>query len=232
MTGGSRVGRRSVYTGDMDLDSDLIGETTIDPGAGASAAKFRRQRYIVVPRLIDASLAAFFWSYVHTKFASRLIAVGDRMAPITPGGYGDPTFDGLLEFLRPRIEEHLGLALHPTFSYFRFYGRRDKVRPHRDRPACEISVSLNVGQTPADPWRIHLSGPSGPAAALLGPGDALLYRGLEIAHWRDAYEGRELVQLTLHYVDRDGPHADQKFDRRPTLMRPPSTRRPFLASAD
>jgi hypothetical protein len=23
----------------------------------------------------------------------------------------------------------------------------------------------------------------------------------------------------LHYVDRDGPHAEEKFDRRPSLMR-------------
>jgi hypothetical protein len=28
------------------------------------------------------------------------------------------------------------------------------------------------------------------------------------------------VQVFLHYVDRYGPHAGQKFDGRKTLMRP------------
>jgi hypothetical protein len=55
------------------------------------------------------------------------------------------------------------------------------------------------------------------------PGDALLYRGIDLFHWRDAYPGEALVQVFLHYVDRDGPHADRKFDGRPTLMRPAQT---------
>jgi hypothetical protein len=56
-------------------------------------------------------------------------------------------------------------------------------------------------------------------AAELRPGDALLYRGMELFHWRDAYRGEALVQVFLHYVDRDGPHTEQKFDGRSSLMR-------------
>ena len=29
------------------------------------------------------------------------------------------------------------------------------------------------------------------------------------------------MQVFLHYVDRNGPHAGEKFDTRKTLMRPP-----------
>jgi len=32
------------------------------------------------------------------------------------------------------------------------------------------------------------------------------------------YQEEALVQVFLHYVDRDGPHADQKFDGRPSLI--------------
>ena len=56
--------------------------------------------------------------------------------------------------------------------------------------------------------------------ASLSPGDALLYRGIDCFHWREPYLGSRLVQVFLHYVDRDGPHAGQKFDGRKTLMRP------------
>ena len=201
-------------------DQAGVVSAVVDAGAGGGAETFRRDGRVVVGGLIDALLARFFWSYVHTKFASRLLNAGDAAAPTTPGGYGDPAFDGLLEFLRPRIEAEVGLALSPTYSYFRFYKHGDQLKRHRDRPACEISVSLNVGQSPAEPWPLHLAGAAGPAAAMLGPGDALVYRGIEVAHWREPYQGRELVQVFLHYVDRDGPHADQRFDGRSTLMRP------------
>jgi hypothetical protein len=191
-----------------------------------AADYFRERSYVVTPNLIDAALADFFWSYVHTKFASLLLGPGGRLAPDSLGGYGDPAFDGLLEYLRPGIEQRCGLTLHPTYSYFRLYRKGNTLKRHRDRPACEISVSLNIGQSPAEPWPIYVEGPLGRAhAALLTPGDAIIYRGVECLHWRDAYAGNRLVQVFLHYVDHRGPYADQKFDGRRTLMRGPTQAR-------
>jgi hypothetical protein len=193
----------------------------LDRAEPASPGDVLERGYAVVPRLIDAALAEFFWSYVHTKFASLLLGPGGSVSPDSLGGYGDPAFDGLLEYLRPDIEARCGLSLHPTYSYFRLYRHGNALSRHRDRPACEISVSLNVGQSPADPWPIIVEGTSGEAhAVLLSPGDALIYRGVDCFHWRDAYAGDQLVQVFLHYVDRYGPHAGQKFDGRKTLMRP------------
>ena len=100
------------------------------PPAGGPDA-FRRQGYVVVPNLIEPALVEFFWSYVHTKFASLLLTAGDPQVPNTPNGYGDPAFDGLLEYLRQKIEAHSGLALHPTYSYFRLYKRGDVLKRHR-----------------------------------------------------------------------------------------------------
>ncbi len=181
---------------------------------------FGRQGYVVLPRLIEPALADFLWSYVHTKFGSMLVTSSDRAVPNTPAAYGDPTFDGLLEFLRPRIETSAGLALYPTYSYLRLYKRGDVLRRHRDRPACEISVTLNLGQIPAEPWPIYVERDARPYPASLSPGDALLYRGCDCFHWRQGYQGARLAQVFLHYVDRNGPHADQKYDGRMTLMRP------------
>ena len=181
---------------------------------------FGRRGYLVVPRLIESTLAEFLRSYVHTKFACLLLSSGDRGVPNTPSCYGDMAFDGLLEYLRPRIEQISGLALHPTYSYFRLYKRGDVLRRHRDRPACEISVTLNLGQTSPEPWPVYVERDAGPYEASLYPGDALIYRGCDCFHWRDAYPGIQLAQVFLHYVDRNGPNAEEKFDRRQTLMRP------------
>ena len=82
------------------------------------------------------------------------------------------------------------------------------------------SLSLNIGQRPAEPWPLWVESERESYSASLLPGDALLYRGIDLFHWRDAYQGEVLVQVFLHYVDHDGPYADKKFDGRPTLMRP------------
>lgn len=190
----------------------------IDRTSAAGPEIFGRLGYLVIPKLIEPALADFFWSYVHTKFAGLLLSGGDRQVPNTPSGYGDPAFDGLLEHLRPRVEERSGLALYPTYSYFRLYKHGDVLKRHRDRPACEISISLNIGETPAEPWPLYVEGSAGPFAALLAPGDALLYRGIDLFHWREVYEGKRLVQVFLHYVDRNGPNANRKYDERKTLM--------------
>jgi hypothetical protein len=183
-------------------------------------AAFARDGYALLPALIEPPLTAFLWSYVHTLLASRRMKLGDRLAPTTPSVYGDPAFDGLLEYLRPRIEAATALRLTPTYSYVRLYKRGDGLRRHRDRAACEISVSLNLGQAPGEPWPLMLQRAAGPVAARLQPGDGLLYRGPRIAHWREPYQGDELGQAFLHYVDRDGPHAHLKFDGRTRLMAP------------
>jgi len=168
--------------GNNDIMSSSLGGrleihgSNVFPEAGP--ATFSRQRYLVIPQLLDPALVAFFWSYAQTKFASRLLTT-DRQVPMTPGAYGDPAFDGLVEYLRPRVEVHSGLRLLPTYSYFRMYKRGDVLERHRDRPACEISVTLNIGQKPLSPWPIYVQGEGEPNGAELKPGDALIYRGLE-----------------------------------------------------
>jgi len=204
----------------VNLGTNVRSEASGKDRATADAEMFARAGYLVVPRLIEPALADYFWSYVHTKFASLLLNVGDPQVPHTPADYGDPAFDGLLEYLRPYIERHAGLALYPTYSYFRLYKRGDILKRHRDRPACEISVTLNLGQTPEEPWPIYVERDAGPYAARLMPGDALLYRGCDCDHWREPFAGSQLAQVFLHYVDRNGPHSAEKFDRRRTLMRP------------
>jgi hypothetical protein len=184
----------------------------------ADQGAFGRQAYLLLPALLEPALVDFLWSYVHTKFACRLLSL--EQVTNTLFAYGDPAFDGLLEYLRPRIEEYSGLSLSPTYSYFRLYKHGDSLERHRDRPACEVSVSVNIGQAPSDAWPLYVEGSAGPYGAFLSPGDGLLYRGIDLFHWREPFQGNRLVQVFLHYVDRNGPHADQKFDGRMTLMRP------------
>jgi hypothetical protein len=182
--------------------------------------EFSRRGYAVLPQLTAPALTGFLWNYIHTKFACGLLIWGDALVPMTPACYGDSATDGLLEHVQARVEAVTGCSLLPTYSYLRIYKTGDDLKSHRDRPACEFSLSLNIGQTPADPWPIFVESEGGWREVRLSPGDALLYRGIDLFHRRERYCGRQLVQVFLHYVDAAGPHAAEKFDGRASLMLP------------
>lgn len=44
--------------------------------------------------------------------------------------------------------------------------------------------------------------------------------------------GRQLAQAFLHYVDRHGPYANEKFDGRQSLMRPPVSKKSVVKDAE
>jgi len=76
-----------------------------------------------------------------------------------------------------------------------------------------------------DEWSIFLE-PSGEVGKKgleinLKPGDMLMYRGCELEHWREAFEGTDCGQVFLHYNDASGKDAKtNKFDKRPIIGLP------------
>lgn len=137
----------------------------------------------------------------------------DDQCPISEAIHGCITFDKLLEDLLPHFEQHCGKRLYPTYSYARLYKPGEELKKHTDRPACEISATLTLGFE-GDVWSIYMAGNK----VDMQVGDAVLYRGMEIEHWREKYvEGQWQAQVFLHYVDADGPHANEKYDGRNKL---------------
>jgi hypothetical protein len=174
---------------------------------------FERDRYLVLSSLLREPDLTQFYGHARKKAQSGQMGSGDEQVPGTPCSYGDLIMDGLLNTLLPKIEEASGLSLLPTYSYFRVYKRGDALARHVDRPSCEIIVSLCLGFEEGKAWPIWIEAPGGAVPVSLNAGDALLYRGIECPHWRDALEGSCQAQVFLHYVDRNGPCAEWKFDK-------------------
>ena len=57
------------------------------------------------------------------------------------------------------------------------------------------------------------------------PGDAVLYKGNELFHWRDPYQGTEQINAFFFFVRAKGPKAVLKYDTRPMLGMGPETRK-------
>lgn len=106
----------------------------------------------------------------------------------------------------------LNKKLFPTYTYARIYKKGSVLPPHIDRDACEISVTLNLSKDTE--WPIYFGEPGKIEVPVeLLPGEAAVYLGREITHWRNEYQGEQQVQVFLHYVDSMGPFAFRENDK-------------------
>ena len=123
--------------------------------------------------------------------------------------YTDPLMDSLLVNKTSLMEKETGLELFPTYSFWRMSSELADLKRHKDRPSCEVSVTVMIDSDKTK-WPIFMEGEE----INLEPGDAVIYLGCELEHWRDEFKGDWHAQTFLHYVDKNGPHADFKFDKR------------------
>jgi alkylated DNA repair dioxygenase AlkB len=138
----------------------------------------------------------------------------DPHAPNSPAIYN---FKSFLELLCEKTNEVANLIeeqVLPTYTYARIYKNGEVLARHRDRPACEISLTINIGNDA--PWVISIQKPSGEEVDLnLQQGDAMLYLGCIADHWRNTpFSGQNYSQVFLHYVRSNGPNAWAYFDKR------------------
>jgi hypothetical protein len=175
--------------------------------------------YTKVPNFLDdlstETTAIYMQNIVHRGFYLGESSEGVRSAYQM---YADPLAEILLEKMRPRVEEVVGKRLYPTYSFFRVYVKGDILEKHIDRPSCEYSVTVNIANE-GGLWPIYMESNEGVVSSfMLNPGDAVIYKGCEIPHWRKSEESTVATgQLMFHYVDRDGEFSSYKFDKRPGL---------------
>lgn len=136
-------------------------------------------------------------------------SIRDEQCPTSPSFYGIFN-DESLAFL-PFIEELTGKQLYPTYTYARLYRSNELLLPHKDRDECEYSFTLSI-KTDKDTWPFYLETDNGIEEILLNDGDMLIYKGVKNLHWRMRFENQYQYQAFFHYVDKDGPYADKKYD--------------------
>ncbi len=178
---------------------------------------FKEDKYLVVKSFIPDPLLRVAYNYALMLVKLGKTKKGDWRFPGTPILKHDLLMETLLEEVRPKVELATGTKLYPTYAYGRVYKKGDSLGKHKDRSACEVSVTLTLGLDGSTRWPIYLNGPKGVSEIYLNPGDALLYRGCEVEHWRESFDGEHQVQVFLHYVEQNGPKAEWRFDKRPQL---------------
>jgi hypothetical protein len=125
----------------------------------------------------------------------------------------DALFDKLIDDLLPVVESYSGCELLKTYYFCRSYSEGNILPVHTDRNACEISLTICLGYE-KQPWPLWiLDKDEHPQSIILMPGDALLYKGIEVPHWRSKNIYGSCLQVFLHYVNKNGPYAIHENDR-------------------
>jgi hypothetical protein len=114
--------------------------------------------------------------------------------------YYYPPYRYIHSQIRMKIEKIIGKKLFDTYFYDRFYFPGQRLFPHTDRNACEISVTLHISTNLKTPWPIWIKTPDTYSdktkkeiistgedrSVILEPGDGMIYKGCERPHWREA----------------------------------------------
>lgn len=116
--------------------------------------------------------------------------------------------DSILLHCKHIIEQIWGIEnMVPSYAYSREYYPGSELLVHRDRGACQYSITLTMckrGKGSTALWFSENQDKSEAVPVDLEEGDAIIFNGGTDYggkwHWRDPLEIDSLVQLFLHYV--------------------------------
>ena len=167
----------------------------------------------------------------------------DPQVPNSYAHYADIVMETLLIDMQKKMQDETGLDLVPTYSYARIYYKGNALTRHKDRPSCEISTTMNLG---GDMWPIYID-PTGednieyitesnskiitekahPGIKVdLNPGDMLIYKGHDLEHWREIFDGDICTQVFLHYNNIGSDWSEKnEFDGREFIGLPDTFKR-------
>jgi|TARA_B110000977_G_scaffold94658_1_gene125108 hypothetical protein len=203
---------------------------------------FKNNFYIDCKQIIPADLCNVVTKYclMREENFNEPEPEDEGQVPFAHSVYADTLMETLEYFLLPHMEASTGLSLCPTYSYYRVYRPGQELERHKDRESCEVSTSVCFGIQYNDVdkdyhWSMYVDKDSNHTPKLgnfisannLGtpvqqtPGDILIYRGVDIEHWRDKFVAglnSYHVQGFFHYIDKDGPYYPEWiYDKRPRL---------------
>lgn len=177
---------------------------------------YQEHGFYLIKNFIPKVFANYLKEILHTLKVTKQLGEGDAQVENSYVVYGNPAFDTFGYLSTPSFSQIIGKPLSFTYTYARVYLTNASLAPHIDRDECEHSVTLFLGGNYSTLWPIWMKqGNKIPHAVVLEEGDCVLYKGNELNHWRDNFNGVDYYQLFMHYVDAEGKYRDKIFDSRP-----------------
>ena len=183
---------------------------------------FKKQNYLTMKGIVPLDLCRIVTKYALLKEENEFLPDEGPAAQVENAHavYADTLMETMMHFMHPHMENYTGLALCPTYSYYRVYRPGMELTKHRDRESCEISTTVCFGfnyqlKDENYRWGMYVE-PD--IFCPQDPGDLIIYRGCDITHWREQFDAAPSsyqVQAFFHYINKDGPYYPEfKYDKR------------------
>jgi hypothetical protein len=187
------------------------------PGPNNWEQLFAENGYVVLKQFIPRLMCDYISENIKVLEASSYFEYGDTQVEKAFSAASPAITETLLDVVTPILSKTINCELYPTYSYLRIYVKGAVLEKHCDRHSCEVSATLPISYDCPGIWPLCIEIGDHEIRVELEPGDALIYKGIEIPHWREPFEGDRQVQVFLHYVRMHGDYREFKFDKRPHL---------------
>jgi Sulfotransferase family len=172
--------------------------------ANEAAKRFTTENYCELSGLLHAAHVRALARYYRELIAEGSWELGDAQVA---GRYGWQN-ELLGRFFHHQLTAYVGRVVgervKPSYAYVAAYREGAVLERHVDREQCEFTVSLLIDEDPADgcsAWPLYFDTPTGTTSVEQAVGDAVLFRGPALPHYRDRLgEGRRSTSLLFHYV--------------------------------
>jgi len=177
-----------------------------------------KEKYKYVKNFLDPAIVDFASSWI--LLTCENMALDSLGSPAMHAAY-DHLLQNFLFYCLPRMEKETNLQLKPIYAYTRLYRPGAVLPKHVDRSQSEYSVTITMKysyQNKNYKWPICM----GDIPIVIESGDGVIYKGCEVPHWRPIFSEHPSSwhhQMHLHYVNRNGPHKDLKFEDEVQLLR-------------
>jgi hypothetical protein len=221
LTAGILVDERS-FTGEIDEWNSIIDETR---------ELFAVRKYAVIDKIIPPAQIRALQRYYREYIAQGFMEFGDPQVVRRFRQHNEPVARHFHRSLNGLMNLVAGIEVKPSYCYAASYLEHAELIPHKDRPQCEFSISLQVDYEPApadgiSPWKLYLTRPENlppnkftfdweefentpelkgtPAAVNLPNGGGVFYRGCELLHYRYPLSAdQRSTSLFFHFVPAD-----------------------------
>jgi hypothetical protein len=172
----------------------------------AARASFAAEGFAVVPDVLHPYEVAAVRRYVRAHIRTGAFPLGDPKVTRRHHAHNEPLLRDLQERLLGLVTAVVGVPIKPSYVYLSAYTAGSILPPHRDRPQCEYSLTLQVDYTPEPAleagWPLRLALPNAELTVFQSLGDGLVFAGREHEHFRDRLPaGHTSTTVLAHFVD-------------------------------
>jgi hypothetical protein len=170
--------------------------------------QFRSHGYCAINQLLHPFHIGELRRYYRRMIRRGRVVLGDFQSSRRYVAHNEPVARFFHHQLTPVVAQLVSEPVKPSYAYFASYQSGAKLKRHTDREECEFSLSFCLDYAPepedATPWPLYLEVGRSRMTIHQALGEALLYRGRELPHYRDRLpDGHTSTSIFFHYVRAD-----------------------------